>query len=90
LKIQPGKFHLGEFRDDSVSQCFPGVSPDEENYLSLYLKNDQLTPIIEALIKRKRVTIATLKLRSLGKSHQRKQFEIAKIHHVNWLTLPKE
>lgn len=87
IGIRPDTFYLGEFQDDSVWQSFRGVIPDHEEHLSLYLRRDQMSEALHRLVKLKRSISVTLSLRSVGKSYERKQFELTKIHQLNWLTI---
>lgn len=88
LALRMDNFYLGEFQDDSVWQCFRGVSPELEEQLSLYLRLDKLPENLKRIMNRGKLVRATVSLKSVGNSHERKQFEISNIHHLSWLSLP--
>ena len=87
LGIRPDAFYLGEFQDDSIWQCFRGIAPNLEEHLSLYIRRENVSKFLQKLIDGRRSSSVTLKLKSIGDSHQRKQFEIVEIYQFHWLTI---
>ena len=85
--LRTDNYYLGEFQDDTVWQSLRAASPDIDEHVSLYMRKDKIPLRLQRLLDNKQGPLATISIKSINGSHQKKQFEITQVHQLNWLTL---